>query len=152
MMARRGGPAATATAAAAAALLLPLLLLAGGAAGQTLGAKAFNLNMMKGAGASLVPNSAVGVYTPVASPFEFSALKARDRTGFLQTWGFSFENSAPPRPGTVLTFNRDGNFEFEARVNGARVAATGQFVLHVCNSVRFKGGGGAVDWLWKPWG
>ena len=118
-----------------AAALALVALLAGTAAAQNL-----NLNLLKGTGGSLIPPSNVGVFVTQVAQSEFSTVAAKDKTGFLSTFGFTFANSGPTTPGTILTFQNDGNFEFDIPTVGT---ATGSFSLYVCNS-RVRGNGAVI--------
>ena len=79
-----------------------------------------NLNLLKGAGASLIPNSNVGFYTASVSPTELKTLVAKDRTKFLTTYQFALSPTARGAPGST--------FEFGVRPP-ARVLEGGAFVL-----------------------
>ena len=82
-----------------AAALALVALLAGSAAAQNL-----NLALVKGQGGSLIPPSNVGVFTTQIAQSEFATVAAKDKTGFLSRFGFTFANSQPITPGVILTF------------------------------------------------
>lgn len=117
------------------ALVLALAaLLAPAALAQT----AFN-QLVKGPGASGIPASVVGVYRGTVSENEFNTILAKDKSGFLSTYGYTFTNSQPSQPGFLYSFQNNGAFSFSGIPAtgpnaGMMLTLNGAFRLFVCNT------------------